>query len=285
MCRSKIEGNLDIAYGLASSCSEASERRPTKARKLAEIAVHMKSLELKNEAHQQENETLKRKYEAVQLENEALQLENETLKQNSMIEKFPSTSNAIETDILKKIEADDVSRVTLKDFNLDGPLKTVGKYSVPLSLCETAKQINEVCGDISATSKFNMDSNQGIYQMFCAIIKEMKDLQFEEITEDQILKWRDVINDALRMNFNVGFAMEHLKKIAKAYDGAMRLIKLDNVNSRIFNLKAQLSAAKVEQYEISKISQVYMDAAQQFVGKRVSSGMFESAIVTARGNS
>ena len=49
----------------------------------------------------------------------------------------------------------------------------------------------------------------------------MEDLQLDQVTEKKMLKWRDAIKDALRINFNVDFAMHHLIGIARAYFGRM----------------------------------------------------------------
>ncbi|XP_039031718.1 uncharacterized protein LOC120166536 [Hibiscus syriacus] len=121
----------------------------------------------------------------------------------------------------------------------------------------------------------NLSIAEGIYIMFCASIKEMSDLRLEQVTEDLILKWRDAIKDALRINFKVEFAMEHLKKVARAYIGLMEHRKLmDNMASRISNLEAQPSDGKAEHSEIPEMFKEYMDAAEEFTGKAVSSGMF-----------
>ncbi|XP_039072155.1 uncharacterized protein LOC120219409 [Hibiscus syriacus] len=181
-----------------------------------------------------------------------------------------SNGDAAVTDILFKLEADDGSKVKLSDFSgLDGERITIGKYSFPLSLHPIIKNIIDVYGDVSATSKMNPTIAEAIYIMFCACVKEMSDLRLEHVTEGLILKWRDVIKDALCMNFKVEFAMEHLKKIACAYIGRME-------HSKILKLEAQLSATKEEHSKILKRSKVFMDAAEDFNDKPVSSGMFVS---------
>ncbi|KAL4336139.1 hypothetical protein GQ457_07G015700 [Hibiscus cannabinus] len=181
----------------------------------------------------------------------------------------PSLSNRDEaiTDILLKLEADDESKVKLSDFDgLDGERIAIGKYSFPISLHPIIKKIFDVYGDVSATSKMNPTIAEAIYIMFCASIKEMSDQRLEQVTEGLILKWRDVIRDALSMNFKVDFAMKHLTKIARGYIGLTE-------HSKILKLEAQLSARKER-------SKVFMDAAEDFCGKPVSSGMFPDAQTT-----
>ncbi|XP_052485954.1 uncharacterized protein LOC128040947 [Gossypium raimondii] len=117
-----------------------------------------------------------------------------------------------------------------------------------------------------------------VYIMFCASVEEMSNLRLEHVTEDLILKWRDAIKDALRINFKVDFAMEHLKKIACAYIGLMERQKLDSAGLRISKLEAALSTAKEEHAKICEQSKVFIDAAEEFNDKPVSSGFNSDSI-------
>ncbi|KAK8644886.1 hypothetical protein V6N13_118748 [Hibiscus sabdariffa] len=89
-------------------------------------------------------------------------------------------------------------------------------------------------------------------------------------TVKKIIEWRDAIKDALRMNLKVDFAMEHLRKVARAYIGLMERRKLDDMASGIPSLEGQFSAGKAEHCKISEMSKIYMDAAEEFTGKAVS---------------
>ncbi|XP_052875230.1 uncharacterized protein LOC128280796 [Gossypium arboreum] len=181
------------------------------------------------------------------------------------------------SDLLTKIEADEESKGKFSDFNgLDGDRIKHGKYSFPHSLVPTLETIIGACGDISATSKMNPSITEMVYIMFCASVKEMNDLRLEEITEDRILKWRDAIKDALRISFKVDFAMEHLKKIACAYIGQIERQKLKDLAMRISRLEDDLNFRKQELAKAYKQSKVYIDVADNFNGKLVSWGMFQS---------
>ncbi|KAL1184625.1 hypothetical protein V6Z11_A01G058100 [Gossypium hirsutum] len=181
------------------------------------------------------------------------------------------------SDLLTKIEADEESKGKFSDFNgLDGDRIKHGKYSFPHSLVPTLETIIGAYGDISATSKMNPSITEMVYIMFCASVKEMNDLRLEEITEDRILKWRDAIKDALRISFKVDFAMEHLKKIAYAYIGQIERQKLKDLAMRISRLEDDLNFRKQELAKAYKQSKVYIDVADNFNGKLVSWGMFQS---------
>ncbi|GMJ05809.1 hypothetical protein HRI_004250100 [Hibiscus trionum] len=181
-------------------------------------------------------------------------------------------------DILTKLEADEQSNVRLSDFaGLGGERRPVGKYNFPPLLHQIVKNITEVYGDVSVTSRLSVSLTGEFYVVFCASIKEMSELRLEQVTENMILKWRDAIKDALRVRFKVDFAMEHLKKVACAYIGLMERRKLDSMASKISNLEAQLSVGKAEYCKISEMSKIYIDAADEFTGKAVSWGIFESS--------
>ncbi|KAB2086617.1 hypothetical protein ES319_A04G044300v1 [Gossypium barbadense] len=180
------------------------------------------------------------------------------------------------SDLLMKIDADQTVLRFPHFSGLDGKHVTIGKYCLPLSLHPTLKLIIKVYGDVAATSKMNPRVTESIYRVLCASIKEMHDLRLEQITECRILKWRDAIKIALRGNFKVNFAMEHLKKIACAYIGLMEHQRLEEVALRISKLEAELSASKKEHSKICEQSKVYMDTAKEFIGKAVSLGMFKA---------
>ncbi|KAH1064018.1 hypothetical protein J1N35_029005, partial [Gossypium stocksii] len=67
----------------------------------------------------------------------------------------------------------------------------------------------------------NPSTIETVYIMFCAFVKEMRNLRQEQVTEGLMLKWRVAIKDVLCINFKVDFAMEHLKKISCAYISSM----------------------------------------------------------------
>ncbi|OMO67602.1 hypothetical protein COLO4_30083 [Corchorus olitorius] len=128
------------------------------------------------------------------------------------------------TKFFMKLDEEVVSNIDSSDFTgLVGERIKVGRYSFPLSLIPTVERIRHVYGDISAPCLISPTFSGEIYVLFCAMIKEMDDLRLEEVTENKMLKWRDVIKDALRLKFNVQFAMEHLRKLPAltlVYQGA-----------------------------------------------------------------
>ncbi|KAB2043948.1 hypothetical protein ES319_D01G055500v1 [Gossypium barbadense] len=167
------------------------------------------------------------------------------------------------------------SNVDLSDFTgLDGEQRRFGRFSFPLSLIPTVERINSVYGDISATSLVSPTVSATVYVLFCAVIREMEHLRLEEVTEDIILKWRDVIKDAFRLGFNVAFAMEHLKKVAFAYIGQRGCKLLNYIDSKISTLEAEVNDWKKKRTEIYEESKMCVNAAENFIGVPVSTGLF-----------
>ena len=95
----------------------------------------------------------------------------------------------------------------------------------------------------------------------------MEDLQLDQVTEKKMLKWRDAIKDALRINFNVDFAMHHLIGIARAYFGRMGSQELQTIDEK-------LNALCKERAEIYEDFKDCLADAKDFYGKSVSTGLF-----------
>ncbi|XVF18701.1 hypothetical protein REPUB_Repub11eG0045400 [Reevesia pubescens] len=180
------------------------------------------------------------------------------------------------TQLLTKIDADDKSNVHFSDFPglSEEECLAVEGSSLPRSLCATSQRLWEAYGDITAMSKFNANVSRIVYILFCATIKEMDDLQLEQVTENKILKWRDAIKDALRIGFLVDFAMEHLKKIACAYVGLVLQRKLECMAVSISKLEADLKNKREEHAKVREQAKLYKDSLEEFSSKSVSSGLF-----------
>lgn len=171
------------------------------------------------------------------------------------------------TEFMKKIDEDVASSIGIADFIIDGEHTKIGKYSFPLSLVPTVEKIIDIYGDVSAMSLMNSYVTGKIYLFFCATIKEMEDLQLSEVTEEKMLKWRDAIKDALRINFKVDFAMEHLKRIARAYFGRIGSQVIQSIDEKLNALYKE----RAETYDNFKDC---MADAEEFNGKPLSSGLF-----------
>ncbi|TYJ01674.1 hypothetical protein E1A91_A13G170600v1 [Gossypium mustelinum] len=172
-------------------------------------------------------------------------------------------------EFLLKIDEDVASNVDFSDFMIcfNGEQKTIGRYSFPISLVPTVERIMNTYGDVSASSPMNTNITGKIYLLFCAAIKEMEDLELHQVTETKMLKWRDAIKDALRVNFKVEFAMSHLKKIAQAYFGGIGEQVLLTINEKLNSLYKERDKA-LEGFKD------FLATAKDFDGQSVSTGLF-----------
>ncbi|XVF18704.1 hypothetical protein REPUB_Repub11eG0045500 [Reevesia pubescens] len=183
-------------------------------------------------------------------------------------------------ELLMKINANRKSNVDFSDFiglHLEqGERVRVGRYCFPKSLKCTAEKIIDEYGDVTKNSEMPISVDERTYILFCATIKEMDDHQLEEVTKETILKWSDAIKDALRIKFNVEFAMNHLKdNIVPAYIGRIEWQEVNNMDIRISKLEAELNASREERDKRHKQSMVYNDAIKKFNGKSISTGLFK----------
>ncbi|KAK8474940.1 hypothetical protein V6N12_002557 [Hibiscus sabdariffa] len=172
---------------------------------------------------------------------------------------------------LMELDAEVTSSVDPSDFSgLEGEQGRVQRFRIPLSLIPTVERIEKFYGDVSAASLISPSVSGTIYVLFCATIREMECLQLGQVTEHRMLKWRDVIKDALRLNFDVTFAMEHLKKIACAYFGLTGHQLLHDIGAKISTLEAEMKEWKEKHARIYEKSQMSIDAAEKFIGLPVS---------------
>ncbi|KAK8651005.1 hypothetical protein V6N13_140623 [Hibiscus sabdariffa] len=127
----------------------------------------------------------------------------------------------------------------------------VGRFSVPPGLVPIARKIGDRYGDIAKPSSQSDCATNPSFILLCAAIQEMVDSKLDQINETKILLWRDAINSALNLRFEVGFAIDQLKRIARAY----------------FDLKAMQGKMELPQDCSSE--------AHYFWGKPLSTGLFD----------
>ncbi|KAK6263310.1 hypothetical protein QUC31_009126 [Theobroma cacao] len=184
-------------------------------------------------------------------------------------------------DFTRKLDGKDKSQVDFSDFSglMEEVVKS-GTVTLPLSLALIDKKIEKKYGEIAAESKQSSCTAMPSRILLCAAIKEMDELQLESIDEKKMLLWRDAINSALNINFKVNFAIEHLKKIGRAYFGlkARNDQELRSIEEKISTLQIELSdweekrAKKVEEQN-SEVRKECLRDAEYFQGKSLSAGL------------
>ncbi|OMO77156.1 hypothetical protein CCACVL1_15183, partial [Corchorus capsularis] len=125
-------------------------------------------------------------------------------------------------NFLKQFDSNCKRQVNYSDFN--GLIEELSKGDVgyndlPPCLIPTAGMIKNVRGDITKSSKQSKCAANPTYIMFCAALKEMHELSLKDLDETRLKVWGEAINNALNIDFDAGFAKEHLRKIVHAYFG------------------------------------------------------------------
>ncbi|TYH86675.1 hypothetical protein ES332_D01G061100v1 [Gossypium tomentosum] len=157
---------------------------------------------------------------------------------------------------------------------LEEEQRRLGRFSFPSSLIPTVERIKDAYGDVSATCLISPSVSEKSYVFFCAMIRDMEHLRLDQVTEDKMLNWGDVIKDALGLGFNVEFAMEHLKKVAYAFFGQSGCKWLTDVDSKISTLEAEVNYWKKRRAEIYEESKMSINAVESFNGVPISTGLF-----------
>ncbi|MBA0786982.1 hypothetical protein Gotri_027920 [Gossypium trilobum] len=150
-------------------------------------------------------------------------------EQGKVVEKFMEQLNAnFKSEV-------DYSHFEILEKGLGKDLIMVGRFNVPLRLAPIAHRIYDIYGNITANSTQSDCAAKPSYILFCAAIKEMDDLKLDQVNETKILLWRDAINNAHNLQFGVGFAIKHLKRIARAYIGFKAMKRKSNTKDMLNN--------------------------------------------------
>ncbi|TYI70088.1 hypothetical protein E1A91_D08G198200v1 [Gossypium mustelinum] len=246
-----------------SGCAAADNRRMTEAN------LNHKEKKAKSDAEQRRR--IREEYEKLTV-TEQPKKQMKAAKSNTNISsasKHGKVDAECVESFIEQLKAKVKSGVDYSDFqileeDLKKDLKTVGNFRVPLRLAPIANRIKDGFDDITSGSSQSDCAAEPTYILFCAAIKEMDDLKLDQVNETKLLLWRDAINNALNLRFNVDFAIKHLFKIARAYFGfkvmegksGEEMLKLKNVDGNL------------------EVPEDCLREAEYFSGKPLSTGLF-----------
>ncbi|OMO79800.1 hypothetical protein CCACVL1_13397 [Corchorus capsularis] len=186
-------------------------------------------------------------------------------------------------EFIEKLGEKEKSRVDFPDFKgLTEELEKSGRLTLPPSLVPIHETLEKSYGDITAESNQSIPLIRDSYILFCSVIKEMNQLQLEHVDLNKLMIWRDAINSGLSIGFKGDFAIDQLKKIARAYFGfkAQTDKELKNLEDRISELKAELNVLEkkhnriVEEKRNSEMRRLCQRDQEYFQGKPLSTGLF-----------
>ncbi|OMO79799.1 hypothetical protein CCACVL1_13396 [Corchorus capsularis] len=188
----------------------------------------------------------------------------------------------------KKLDAMEKNQVKFSDFKgLKEELEIIGTENyLPPPLAPIDERIKTVFGDITSNSPLSACIVRDCYILLCAVIKEMDEMELDQVNEEKMLFWRDAINSGLFIGLRGNFAMDHLKNIARAYyglkawnDGCSDKKDMEMIEQRMSELKIELLSleekhAKIMEEQNSEVRKQCINVAEQFWGRPLSTYLF-----------
>nr|KJB28351.1 hypothetical protein B456_005G043400 [Gossypium raimondii] len=136
---------------------------------------------------------------------------------------------------------------------LQGDTTDFEGYRIPLPLHPVLENIVTIHGDITRSCMLSSFSAENVLLQFLATFKEMEEtLSLEQVTEDQILKWKCCIAEALNIKFHVDFAATRLIEIVKSYLDLIARSRMTAIDERIKALEMEMNGLKCEKLEIDR---------------------------------
>lgn len=142
-------------------------------------------------------------------------------------------------------------------------------YTVMQSLAPILEQLLKKHGDISTSSKLNLESKSLIFNLLCGAIRSMSTTQVNELSETLLHDWWNQVMMAKHAGFEIQFALDHLHEIVQAYF-ALRAEEIQN--HRLKELEDQIGGCQISLKEVTRISRQYKESAeaslrQELLGK------------------
>ncbi|MFQ6657124.1 hypothetical protein Gotur_026933 [Gossypium turneri] len=136
---------------------------------------------------------------------------------------------------------------------LQGDTTDFEGYRIPLPLHPILENIVTIHGDITRSCMLSSFSAENVLLQFLATFKEMEEtLSLEQVSEDQILKWKCCIAEALNIKFHVDFAATRLIEIVKSYMDLIARSRMTAIDERIKALEMEMNGLKCEKLEIDR---------------------------------
>ncbi|KAH1096320.1 hypothetical protein J1N35_013241 [Gossypium stocksii] len=136
---------------------------------------------------------------------------------------------------------------------LQGDTTDFEGYRIPLPLHPIFEDIVAIHGDITRSCMLSSFSAENVLLQFLATFKEMEEtLSLEQVTEDQILKWKCCIAEAQSIKFHADFAATRFNEIVKSYMDLKARSRLTAIDERIKALEMEMNGLKCEKLEIDR---------------------------------
>ncbi|KAG8499764.1 hypothetical protein CXB51_006488 [Gossypium anomalum] len=136
---------------------------------------------------------------------------------------------------------------------LQGDTTDFKGYRIPLPLHPIFENIVTIHGDITRSCMLSSFSAENVLLQFLATFKEMEEtLSLEQVTEDQIQKWKCCIAEARIIKFHVDFAVTRFYEIFKSYMDLEARSRMPAIDESIKALEMERNGLKCEKLEIER---------------------------------
>ena len=100
-------------------------------------------------------------------------------------------------------------------WNFNGPLVPFGGFWVPRDCLPYLQRLSVEQGNFTTNFKLSVGLGGPMLSFFGNVMAAMSESNLGNVTKDQILTWRNVIQDLMEVRFNLGFMIEHLWQVAQ----------------------------------------------------------------------
>ncbi|KAF5454857.1 hypothetical protein F2P56_024491 [Juglans regia] len=121
-----------------------------------------------------------------------------------------------------------------RDFwNKEEEMVNVMEYSVPRSLVPILESLFDKHGDVSVDTNLSPGVKIFLFVILCGTLSSMYDTRVLDISEDLLMNWWNYLKALKSAGFKIQFAIDHLKRVARAYFGLQLQAQVSNTLSQL----------------------------------------------------
>ena len=88
------------------------------------------------------------------------------------------------------------------------------RFSVPVEGLPLLEGLFKAHGDFTSGFKRGVFLGNILMELLCAVLISLRDSSLDSLSEENLLKWRGVMQDLIEAKFNLSFLLEHLRSLA-----------------------------------------------------------------------
>ena len=135
-------------------------------------------------------------------------------------------------------------------WRFEGPLIAYGPFWVYQDAVPLLRRLSARFGDFTAHFKFGAGFGGPMLCLLGSVLADMERTSFETLSESQILSWRSVAQDLIAVGFDLGFLLEHLRKVARKFFSKALANEMKIIRDQISSLQSTLAVLASYQGEL-----------------------------------